>query len=162
HEIAALRAPGVDHFSRALSGGNTIGPVEVPAATAGGFSLVHASGKSASRAGDDHGANFRISFDFIEGSMQFLDQIPADGIHCFGTIESDQDAASLLLVNYLFVFGHRRSFYVIFSSVFVKCLDKTAGFGFANDALVHRTALGRHLWPWAPLWRRNPKSSLPF
>lgn len=51
------------------------------------FFDVRSGGEDALGAGEDNGADFRMGFEFKEGSIEFIDERGAEGVKCFESVE---------------------------------------------------------------------------
>ena len=93
------RAPSVDLCRDVGAFRQAIGPDVVRAATGN----IESRGEGLPRAGEDDGAHLRIGIGGIKGVVEFNVQLIGDGVHHLGTIERDEHAAALLLIEQILV-----------------------------------------------------------
>ena len=69
---------------------DVIGFVDIHEIPAGHGADVGAGGEGLLRAGDDHAADVRVGFEFVEGDSNLVDQSVVQGVHCLGPIDRDE------------------------------------------------------------------------
>ena len=128
-----MAAVVVDKVRRALAGAHAVGPVHV-APVRRAAALVHAGGKAPSRAGEDNGAHLRIGDGIVERRAELVQHRPGRRVHRRRTIERDQHALTLLVIENLVAVGHSVYFFCSarmkpLSSIFFINIGSTMGFG---------------------------------